>query len=449
MPANEHIAPELLNTPAPSNGVHKADSLEEVRSEEVQEIMGKMPSWIIRRGIVVIGILLLVILTGAYFFKYPDVIPARVMISFINPPVKLVARSSLPIQELVVKNDEEVKQNQVLCIFSNPARYADVEQIATVSQRIDTMTDLSQLQRVQMPTGLQLGDLQSNYTELYQAVINYRFFLGHNVYGSKIDALSRQSAYYRQLNMELSNKDRLLQEQLKLQHNRFAADSSLLKDKVISRNEFEESRRKMLDQQMNTEGNKSNIIQNNLQQTEYEKNIVETSMQRQTEENTLQQKVRDAAKRFNGQYGQWLQNYVLKSPVAGKVSFFKFWKENQYVQAGESVMIVTPPTQEYVVRGDIGVDRSGKIKPGQKVLIKLSAYPFEEYGMLRGKVSSRTVVALDSAFNVEVTLDNGLLTNAGKQIPQQPQLAGVAEILTEDKSVLARLFEKVYGQWRR
>ena len=54
---------------------------EDRRSEEVQEIMGRMPSWLVRRGITLVAILMLVIGVGAYFFKYPDVIPATVTIS--------------------------------------------------------------------------------------------------------------------------------------------------------------------------------------------------------------------------------------------------------------------------------------------------------------------------------------------------------------------------------
>ncbi|MCW3465570.1 HlyD family secretion protein [Chitinophaga nivalis] len=450
MPVNENIAPELLNsTPAP-NGVHKHPTLEEMRSEEVQEIMGKMPSWIIRRGITLIGIILLGIFIGAYFFKYPEVIPARVVISFVNPPVRLVARSSLPIQQLFVKSDDKVPANKVLCILSNGANYEDAQNVALIARQIDTAGNLRQLiPNIKLPAGGELGEMQADYVELYQAILNYRFFLGHNAYASKIQALAKQSAYYGQLNHELGNKDNLLKEQLRLQHNRYQMDSTLVKDRVISRVEYEESRKKMLDQQINTESNRSSMIQNNLQQTEYEKNITETAIQQQSEENTLQQKIRDAAKRFGGQYSKWEQNYVIKTPVAGTVTLFKFWKENQYVQAGEGVAMVTPPEQEYIARGDIGINGSGKIQAGQKVLIKLTAYPFEEYGMLRGKVSSRSAVAMDSVFNVDIQLENNLHTNAGKVIPAQPQLVGVAEILTEDKSVLQRLFEKVYGKWRR
>lgn len=423
---------------------------EDVRSEEVQEIMGKMPSWLVRRGISLVATLLLVIGVGAYFFKYPDVITAKVTISSNNPPVKLVARNNLPIQKLFVNGNETVKENQVLCILANASNYDDLRRIATITQQIDTTVNLVQtLSHIEIPAGLQMGELQSNYAELYQALEDYRFYLAHNSFGATLNSLSQQAAYTGALNQELDKRERMLQEQLRLQHNRFAADSSLVKDRVISRSEYETSRKTMLDQQMSTQTNRSSIIQNSLQQTEYQKNIAEISQQKRSQENTLQQKIRDASSRFSGQYAQWEQNYIIKSPIAGIVTFFKFWKENQYVQAGEGVMMVTPPTQQYIARGELGLDRSGKIEAGQDVLIKLTAYPFEEYGMLRGKVISRSAVAMDSAYLLEIKLENGLKTNAGKVIPAQPELEGMGEILTEDKSVLQRLFEKVFGKWRR
>jgi multidrug efflux pump subunit AcrA (membrane-fusion protein) len=433
----------------PEGGRNRVNQ-DDLRSEEVQEIIGQMPSWIIRRGVSVIGIVLMGIFVGAFFLKYPDVVPARVTISSANPPVKLVARSSLPIQHIFVRNNETVTQDKVLCILSNAANYNDLQQVTTVVKQIDTTQHLYQLlSTLKVPTGLQLGDLQNYYTELYQAIQAYHFFYDHDAYTSKIRALVQQASYYGQLNHELSQKERLLQEQLKLQHNRFNVDSSLLTDKVISRMEYEESKKKMLDQQINTESNKSSIIRNSLQQTEYQKNITETTLQQQNEENNLQLKVREAAKRFNGAYSQWEQNYIIKSPIPGKVNFFKYWKENQFVQTGEGIVMITPPVQEYVARGNAGISGSGKIKPGQRVLIKLTAYPFEEYGMLRGKMMGRSMVAMDSSFELEIMLEEGLTTNAGKRIPPLPQLEGVGEILTDDKSILQRLFESVYGRWRR
>ena len=42
----------------------------EIRSDEVQDILGMVPSWIVRWGTVVILVTVLAILTGSWFFNY-------------------------------------------------------------------------------------------------------------------------------------------------------------------------------------------------------------------------------------------------------------------------------------------------------------------------------------------------------------------------------------------
>ena len=41
----------------------------ELRSEEVQEVMGQIPAWIVRWGITILFIVVLVLLVGSYFFR--------------------------------------------------------------------------------------------------------------------------------------------------------------------------------------------------------------------------------------------------------------------------------------------------------------------------------------------------------------------------------------------
>jgi len=426
------------------------EPVEEAYSEDMQEVMGRMPSWMIRRGTVMIGCLLICVFVGAYFFKYPDIITSRVVISFDNPPIKLFARASAPIQKLLVSNNHQVKKDELLCILTNSADYHDVVQVATIAHMIDTTISIYGIMgAINLPSGLQLGELQPEYIELAQAIQQYQFFLSHNSYKTKMKHLVKQAEYQALLATELDKKGYMLREQLDLQKSRFNIDSILLKEKVVSKVEYEATKSKFLDQKMSTDANYSNILQSKLQQKEYEKNISETELQLQSDEHTYQRKVHDAATKFKGSYAQWSQNYLIKSPSDGTVSFFKYWKENQFVQSGDGVMMLIPNAQSYIVRGDVNTVGVGKIKPGQEVLIKLSAYPYEEYGMLSGEVAELSRVAMDSTFTLEITLKKGLVTNANKTLPPEPQLTGIGEVLTEDKSILQRIFENVYGKIHR
>ncbi|WP_343693120.1 hypothetical protein [Chitinophaga sp.] len=50
-------------------------------SEEVQEIIGRVPSWVIRRGITVIAFGVMIVLVGGAYIRLPDTIPSKVWLS--------------------------------------------------------------------------------------------------------------------------------------------------------------------------------------------------------------------------------------------------------------------------------------------------------------------------------------------------------------------------------
>ena len=79
-----------------------------LRSEEVQEVMGEIPSWIIRWGITLLTAVVLALVIGSCFFRYPDVISTRMTLTSHEPVAQLVARSSEKISRLYVADGEPV-----------------------------------------------------------------------------------------------------------------------------------------------------------------------------------------------------------------------------------------------------------------------------------------------------------------------------------------------------
>jgi hypothetical protein len=59
----------------------------QLHSKEVQDLMGRMPSWLIRNGIVMVILILTVLVAGSWVFKYPDIITAPVVVTSVpgNP----------------------------------------------------------------------------------------------------------------------------------------------------------------------------------------------------------------------------------------------------------------------------------------------------------------------------------------------------------------------------
>lgn len=414
-------------------------------SEEVQDIMSKMPHWIIRQGTAILFAAIILLFAGAYFIHYPDVIVTNINITSSNPAVKIVAQNNGRIQRIFVQNNQIVKKNESICLLENPANYEDMLLIKSILNRLDTTITFTQtIRTISFTQYVQLGELQAGYADLYQSVHQYLFFIEQNFITRKVGQLQSQMEYQSQLNRELQNRDTLLKQQLMLEKKKFDADSFLVKDKVIAPLEFDNSKKELINKQMNADAIKSGIIQNKLQQAEYLKTITGLQQEKLQQENDLQQKIRENVKRLQGQWEVWQQKYLMKSPVDGKAVFFNVWKENQYVDNGQAVLMIVPPVQNYVAKASLPVDRAGKVKAGQKVLIRLSSYPFEEFGMIEGRVKNISAVALDTAYSMEITLANRLTTTTNKQIPSQPQLSGMAEVLTDNKNILERLFEKIW-----
>jgi hypothetical protein len=88
-------------------------------------------------------------------------------------------------------------------------------------------------------------------------------------------------------------------------------------------------------------------------------------------------------------------------------------------------------------------DKTASIKKGQKVLLKLAAYPFREYGIVEGKIDSIYTNAADSSCMVKVLLINGLNTNYKKKLPYRDGLITDADIITADMRLSERLIQKL------
>jgi hypothetical protein len=109
----------------------------EIRSEEVQEIMGTPPKWIVRWGIVIILLVVVILLLGSFYYKYPDIIEARVTVVSQNPPAQIVARSDGKLDQIFVADNQKVEKGELLGIVGPKSIllfliYESVERFANI-----------------------------------------------------------------------------------------------------------------------------------------------------------------------------------------------------------------------------------------------------------------------------------------------------------------------------
>jgi hypothetical protein len=132
------------------------------------------------------------------------------------------------------------------------------------------------------------------------------------------------------------------------------------------------------------------------------------------------------------------------SPVTSKVSGRTYLLKGVENKPKAWMLLVVPKVINFEVQLRLPIYGAGKVKKGQKVLVKLDAYPHDEFGFLEGIITEMVPVAIDNYYRANVQLTNGLITNEGKTLPIQPLLQGSAEIMLDDKKLSNRIFGTLF-----
>lgn len=91
------------------------------RSEEVQEIMGPMPHWILRWGITLIAVVFIGLLAGSWFFRYPDVLQTSCTLTPTASSETIIAPASGTVTFLRDNSISTVQEGDTLCLIKDAA----------------------------------------------------------------------------------------------------------------------------------------------------------------------------------------------------------------------------------------------------------------------------------------------------------------------------------------
>lgn len=417
----------------------------ELRSDEVKEILQRMPNWIIRSGTTLFFVVIVAVVIGSWFFRYPDIIHSKLVLTTLNPPAELVARSSGQIQNLYVEDNQEVKKGELLAIIENPAVNDDVFIVKTKMEEFyGHLTGVESIKSNLLDGNFRLGQIQSYYNGFLKSYVDYQRFFDLDYYDRKIasyrDKISKYNLYYdRQYQQKVISES-----ELAISKKQFLRDSSLFKRGVISQSDFQNARKKYLEQSYAFHGTRSSLASTQISISEVNQQIIDLELSKENERKELQNLLIQSFDNLKAQINIWEQKYVLTTPIDGKVSFNRFYSSNQNVKTGERVFTVLPSdSTKIIARVELGVRGAGKVKIGQRVNIKLDNYPYLEYGMLEGTIRSISKVPEDQKYSLDVDFPNGLMTNYGIELDFAQQIEGQAEIITEDLRLLQRIFNPI------
>ena len=412
----------------------------ELRSEEVQEVMGHMPSWILRWGITLFFVIILTLLLGSLFFRYPDTITATMTLTSDNPAVQIIARANGRLTSLYIEDKQKVGSGDYLAVIENTAVTEDILQLRNTLVPIVNEPDTALL-LFNAERELKLGNAQSLYTNFLRSLYDFKNYKVLNYYPQKINSLRKQIGKYEVYHRNLIGQLQIQQEQYEIGKKQYDRDSILFEEGILAAADLEVTRTQLLQKRTVYEQLKASIDNLQIQIGDLEADILDYELQQAEKEKVLYQNYSVAAEQLLNEINNWELNYVLKASVSGIVSFTQIRYVNQYVTANEIVFNIVPGEKEQLIgKAMLPAQRSGKVKVGQRVIIRFTSYPDQEFGIVKGQVSSISLVPNQNNYMIEILLPDGLHTNYKKELPFSPEMEAQADIITDDLRLIERFF---------
>lgn len=428
-------------------------------SSSVQEIVSANPGYLVQKGTVIImGIIILLIL-GSWFIKYPDTLEGTATITTDPLPIKLKSVSGGRITQLLIKEGTIVTQNTPIAEIENPTGYENIlplqNTVDHVNQLLQTNNDAGIETLINTPLQ-SLGDAQNYYNQLLQQLSTRTLLHKEQLYNKRTQNLQQQNSNLRSIQQISVQEKTIIEEELKQADDRFKANEKLYKDRVISKQEYYDEAAKLRAKKLQLQQQNRTTIQNNVSSGENNKQMLEMQYEREEKERTLTIGIQEALRNITNYIQVWQQHYLIIAPYDGTIQYLRPLQINEPTNTGEELFAIVPNKSSYLAVIMIPANGIGKVQIGQKVHLLLDNFPYNEYGFLEGKIIKRSTLPETSKSNtangqaqqgamyrIYVQLPDTLVTSYHKKIPFNPEMTATARIITKDRNLLQRLIAGV------
>lgn len=418
----------------------------EIRSEEVQEILGTPPPWMARFGTLLALLVVVVLGYISYFIEYPVVVDAGITVSSKEPPKRLVSNISGRVQSILVENEAAVKENDVIVVFKSNARLEDMLTLESKMMMMEAPTD-SALLAFSVPDTFVLGAIKEPLYDFYrQQKVRQQY--EENPYDKySIDQLERELQKIQSIIRSDLRRIENLDSQIELVQERLGREEKLVRDNLLAESRIEKTRESLLSLQRMRESVESSIKNREL---EKERIRAEKTGVREGSVESKKQAGIELRERFNDlqrAVEEWMFKYVITAPVAGVVSLYmEDITEQQFVEEGFEIGVVVPQLEQEA-KGTIWlpVAKASPVKPGKKVVVSFDVYPVLEFGSTIGRVESISQVPINGQVALTIDFPSGLVTEFGRELDASQTMKGEANIIIKDKRFIERIFEHFRG----
>ena len=161
----------------------------------------------------------------------------------------------------------------------------------------------------------------------------------------------------------------------------------------------------------------------------------------------LRGRIKDAENQLTSAQARLKQRF-LYAPVDGVVLSLNVQNTGKFVQSGQTIAEIAPQDAPLVLSATIPGRDAGFIEVGMPVKMKLDAYPYQDYGIIAGEVTSISADAeidptIGAVYRVEISLEKDYVIEEQQQVEFKAGQTASADIVIRRRRIADILLEPI------
>lgn len=412
---------------------------ENIYSEDFRSFISTTPPAIVRNGSFALFIIVFGLLSLTYFIKYSDTIPVKAEVSSLNYPKAINSKVQGRLLKILKKDGDIIHKGDNIAYIESNADYNEIINLSTILNKYNEDYTIFK-EGISNSNYKNLGDIQQRFDALRSLMKDNTT---EEVLKKRLNVNKNEILINKKLDLNSINDSKIANEELRIAHEDYNKRKILFNKGVISNFELQQSEAQYLAKKHPISAIKANSYSYDKQRLSLDKEIIDGKKAINDYNLLIKSTIND----LNNSLNIWMKTYVLSAPSEGTLRYRKLVQEDDYINPNDSYFYIEPINNSYSVTIEIPQKKFGKVSIGQTVNIKLDGYPYEEFGVVLGKITYISKISnLNNQEGISYYLaqvnELSKTTKNGKTILLTNGMTGTGEIVATKDRLIYHLINK-------
>lgn len=420
----------------------KYNDIEDNDQEGIMSMIGPPPRWITKLGIKIILLVLILFFVLGWAIKSPDTVRGTITVSSNNPLVKIESSIDGRIAGLYHRNGIWIQRGQLIAEFENVITKKNVDLLKEYLKEVNYILNNHTNTILDIPVG-SFGIMQVQIDEINMSLRNLQLTKNDPYFDLKLEGAQEKLKYKREIILMQEELFKLNEKDLEMSETIFKIQWQLYQSKSISKMEFMEHESSLRNKKAMIKQSRIISNQNRLDIQSIMEEILNLRFEKRNALINLSAQIKSLLNQVNSALEEWELRFLIRAPRSGILTYIQDVQEFLNVSKGSLLFAIIPEETSYTGKVDINSGGIGKVRIGNKVIVKFNNYPKNEFGSIIARVESISMISNNDLNYVSVSFPNGLTTNYSKTLTFKGEMKGEVEIVTQNKRIIQKIINGI------